>query len=385
MILGAFVDAGLEIHLLITELEKLHLHGYELSCEKVKRAGIAGTKVYVNIPERHGHSHTAGHMHHLTFPDIRLIIEKSRLHQQIKDNGIKIFHRLAAVEAEIHGTSIEEVHFHEVGAIDSIVDIVGAAIGLHLLGIEKLYFSPVPTGSGYIKCEHGVLPVPAPATAGLLKNQLLKSVAIEKELTTPTGAAIVTTLGEGLKTMPKMKVLTIGYGAGSNDNPEVPNLLRIVIGEDTQRQESDEVWVVETNIDNMTGEIMGYVMDRLFSAGAVDAYFTPVQMKKGRPGIIISAIVPEKHLLSVEAVLFNQTTTFGIRKYKAVRSILSREVKEYESSLGKIRMKIGSLNGDIKNISPEYEDCKRIAEERHIPLKHVYTIITKELDTFNHF
>jgi uncharacterized protein (TIGR00299 family) protein len=324
-------------------------------------------------------------MHHLTFPDIRLIIEKSRLHQQIKDNGIKIFHRLAAVEAEIHGTSIEEVHFHEVGAIDSIVDIVGAAIGLHLLGIEKLYFSPVPTGSGYIKCEHGVLPVPAPATAGLLKNQLLKSVAIEKELTTPTGAAIVTTLGEGLKTMPKMKVLTIGYGAGSNDNPEVPNLLRIVIGEDTQRQESDEVWVVETNIDNMTGEIMGYVMDRLFSAGAVDAYFTPVQMKKGRPGIIISAIVPEKHLLSVEAVLFNQTTTFGIRKYKAVRSILSREVKEYESSLGKIRMKIGSLNGDIKNISPEYEDCKRIAEERHIPLKHVYTIITKELDTFNHF
>ncbi len=385
MILGAFVDAGLEIHLLITELEKLHLHGYELSCEKVKRAGIAGTKVYVNIPERHGHSHTAGHMHHLTFPDIRLIIEKSRLHQQIKDNGIKIFHRLAAVEAEIHGTSIEEVHFHEVGAIDSIVDIVGAAIGLHLLGIEKLYFSPVPTGSGYIKCEHGVLPVPAPATAGLLKNQLLKSVAIEKELTTPTGAAIVTTLGEGLKTMPKMKVLTIGYGAGSIDNPEVPNLLRIVIGEDTQRQESDEVWVVETNIDNMTGEIMGYVMDRLFSAGAVDAYFTPVQMKKGRPGIIISAIVPEKHLLSVEAVLFNQTTTFGIRKYKAVRSILSREVKEYESSLGKIRMKIGSLNGDIKNISPEYEDCKRIAEERHIPLKHVYTIITKELDTFNHF
>ncbi len=385
MILGAFVDAGLEIRLLRTELEKLHLHGYELSGEKVKRAGIAGTKVSVNISERHEHSHTAGHTHHLTFPDIRLIIEKSRLHQQIKDNGVKIFHRLATVEAEIHGTSIEDVHFHEVGAIDSIVDIVGAAIGLHLLGIEKLYFSPVPTGSGYVKCEHGILPVPAPATAGLLKNQLLKSVAIEKELTTPTGAAIITTLGKGLKTLPEMKALTIGYGAGSNDNPEVPNLLRIVIGEDTQRQESDEVWIVETNIDDMRGEILGYVMDTLFRAGAVDAYFTPVQMKKGRPGIIISAIVPEKHLLSVEEVFFNQTTTFGIRKYKAVRSILSREVKEYESSLGKIRIKIGSLNGDIKNISPEYEDCKRIAEERNIPLKHVYTIITKELDTFNHF
>ncbi|MCF6148959.1 MAG: nickel pincer cofactor biosynthesis protein LarC [Candidatus Kuenenia sp.] len=386
MILGALVDAGLEISLLRTELEKLHLYGYKISGEKVKRAGIAGTKVSVNIFRQHEHPHAADHAPHLTFPDIRLIIEKSQLHQHIKENSVKIFHRLASVEAKIHDASIEDVHFHEVGAIDSIVDIVGAVIGLHFIGIEKIFFSPIPTGSGYVKCDHGTFPVPAPATAELLKNQRLKSIAIEKELTTPTGAAIITTLGEGLKSIPEMKVHTIGYGAGSNDNPEVPNLLRVVIGdEDIQNQESDEVWIVETNIDNMSGEIMGYVMDKLFSAGAADAYFTSIQMKKDRPGIIISAIVPEKHLSSVEAVLFNQTTTFGIRKHKVVRSILSREVKEYESSFGKIKVKIGAFNGYIKNISPEYEDCKRIAEEKNIPLKHVYTILAKELDAFGHF
>jgi len=384
MILGALVDAGLEIHLLRTELEKLHLHGYKISGEKVKRAGISGTKVCVDIFSRHEHSHATDHAHHLKFPDIRLIIEESKLHQQIKENGVKIFHRLASVEAKIHNASVDDVHFHEVGAIDSIVDIVGAVIGLHFLGIEKIYFSPIPTGSGYVKCEHGIFPVPAPATAELLRNHQLKSVAIEKELTTPTGAAIITTLGEGLKTLPEMKVHTIGYGAGSNDNPEVPNLLRVFIGEDTQREESDEVWIVETNIDNMPGEILGYVMDKLFGAGAVDAYFTSIQMKKGRPGIIISAIVPEKCLSSVEAVLFNQTTTFGIRKHKVVRSILSREVREYESSFGKIKVKIGAFHGDIKSISPEYEDCKRIAEEKNIPLKHVYTIISRELDAFDH-
>lgn len=385
MILGALVDAGLEINLLRTELEKLHLHGYEFSGEKVKRAGITGTKVCVNIFRSHEHSHAADLAPHLTFPDIRLIIEESSLHQHIKENSIKIFHRLASVEAKIHDAPIEDVHFHEVGAIDSIVDIVGAVIGFHFLGIEKIYFSPIPTGGGYVKCDHGIFPVPAPATTELLKNQRLKPVAIEKELTTPTGAAIITTLGEGLETIPEIKVLTIGYGAGSNDNPEVPNLLRVIIGENIQNQESDEVWIVETNIDNMSGELLGYVMDKLFSAGAVDAYFTSIQMKKGRPGIIISAIVPEKHLSSVEAFLFNQTTTFGIRKHKVVRSILTREIKEYESSFGKIKVKVGVFKGDIKNISPEYEDCKRIAEEKNIPLKHVYAIIAKELDAFGRF
>lgn len=379
MTLGAFVDAGLDINLLKAQLAQLHLHGYEISAEKVRRAGINGTKVHVIISSGDHHTHTSHHgHHHLRLSDIQSIIEKSPLHQDIKDDSIKIFQRLAQVEAKVHNTSIEEVHFHEVGAIDAIIDIVGSVIAIKQLGIEKIYFSPIPTGCGYTQCEHGTFPIPAPATAELLRKQFLKSVNIEKELTTPTGAAIVTTLGEGVHTNPEMKILQIGYGAGSNDNPNIPNLLRIFIGE-TSDTESGEMWVVETNIDNMSGEILGYAMDKLFEAGAVDVYFTPIQMKKGRPGIIMSAIVSEIHLSSVESVLFDQTSTFGMRKYKVIRKILTREFKEFDSSVGKIKVKIGRFNGNIKSISPEYEDCKRIAEERGIPLKQVYNIISKEI------
>ncbi|KKO20721.1 MAG: hypothetical protein BROFUL_00557 [Candidatus Brocadia fulgida] len=346
MTLGAFVDAGLDINVLQEQLARLHIHGYALSAEKVKRAGISGTKVHVTISSPHTSASAPHHDHrhhaHLRLSDIRAIIEKSTLHHTVKDDSIKIFQRLAMVEAKVHNSTVEEVHFHEVGAIDSIIDIVGSVIAIRHLGIEKIYFSPVPTGYGYTTCEHGSFPVPPPATAELLKNQLLKSVNIEKELTTPTGAAIITTLGEGLRTNPEMKVIQIGYGAGSNDNPNIPNLLRVFIGE-TMCQESDEMWIVETNIDNMTGEILGYVMDKLFDAGAADAYFTPIQMKKGRPGTIVSAIVSELHLPSVESVLFNETTTFGVRKYKVLRKILAREMTEFDSSLGKIKVKIGSL------------------------------------------
>lgn len=382
MTLGAFVDAGLDINLLRDQLAQLHLHGYEISAEKVKRTGISGTKVHVMISRgnnhppgfRHGHHHNS----HFNLSEIQAIIEKSTLHDDIKNDSIKVFQRLAMVEAKIHDTSIDKIHFHEVGAIDSIIDIIGSVIAMKHLGIEKIYFSPIPTGCGYTTCEHGTFPVPAPATAELLKNQLLKSVKIEKELTTPTGAAIVTTLGNGLRTNPEMKILQIGYGAGSNDNPNIPNLLRILIGETDSSTESDEMWIVETNIDNMPGEILGYVMDKLFQAGAVDVYFTSIQMKKGRPGIIISIIVSELNLLSVESALFNQTTTFGIRKYKVIRKVLTREFKELDSPLGKIKIKIGTFDGNIKSISPEYEDCKRIAEEKGVPLKQVYSIIAKE-------
>lgn len=382
MTLGAFVDAGLDVRVVKDHLAQLHLHGYEISAEKVKRAGVTGTKVHVIIFPTDNHIHASHHDHHhnshLKFSDIQSIIEKSTLHNDIKGDSIKIFQRLAAVEAKIHDTTIEEVHFHEVGAIDAIIDIVGSVIAIKHLGIEKIYFSPIPTGCGYTKCEHGTFPVPAPATIELLKNQLLKSVNIEKEITTPTGAAIITTLGEGLRTNPEMKILQVGYGAGSNDNPNIPNLLRIFIGE-TSDQASDEMWIAETNIDNMSGEILGYVMDKLFEVGAVDVYFTSIQMKKGRPGVIVSAIVSELNLPSVESVLFSQTTTFGIRKYKVVRKILAREFREFDSPLGKVKVKIGKFNGTTKSIFPEYEDCKRIAEEKSIPLKQVYTIISKEL------
>ena len=381
MILGAFVDAGLDINLLREQLSLLHLHGYKLSSEKVKRAGVSGTKVDVIISHNDTHSHATHHHHgsHLNFPDIKTLIEESRLRQDIRRDSIRVFQRLAEAEAKVHNTSVEKVHFHEVGAVDSIVDIVGSVIAIKHFGIEKIYFSPIPTGHGYTTCEHGTFPVPAPATAELLKTHALKSVDIAKELTTPTGAAIITALGEGLHTTPEMSIQQIGYGAGSNDNPTVPNLLRILVGEAAANATSDEMWVVETNIDNMSGEILGYVMDKLFEAGAADAYFTPIQMKKGRPGTIVSAIVPESKLAAVEMVLLNQTTTFGIRKYKVVRTTLDREFKEVDSQFGKIKVKIGKYHGDIKSLSPEYEDCRKIAEERGIPLKQVYNIISKEL------
>ncbi|NUN23382.1 MAG: nickel pincer cofactor biosynthesis protein LarC [Candidatus Jettenia caeni] len=382
MTLGAIVDAGLDLAVLKERLGQLPIHGYELSAEKVKRAGICGTKVHVIISQKDEHRHKHHNHHHsqYNFSDIQTIIEKSNLHHDIKKDSIRIFHRLATVEAKVHNTSIEEVHFHEVGAIDSIVDIVGSVIALKHTGIEKIYFSPIPTGHGYTMCEHGTFPVPPPAVAELLKGHLLKSVDIAKELTTPTGAAIVTTLGEGIHTIPEMRILQVGYGAGSYHDSTIPNLLRVIIGETTPGTEADEMWVVETNIDNMSGEIIGYVMDKLFEAGAVDVYFTPIQMKKERPGIIISALVPERNLSSVESVLFDQTATFGIRKYKVIRTILTREFKEFDTRLGKIKVKIGKFHEDIKSFSPEYEDCKRIAEEKGIPLKHVYRIISKDLE-----
>ena len=380
MILGAFVDAGLDVTFLKEQLAKLHVHGYEIYAEKVKRSGISGTKVHVitSSNDKHAHNHSS----HLKFLDIKAIIEKSNLGNDIKNDSIKIFYSLAIAEAKVHNTSIEEIHFHEVGAVDSIVDIVGSVIAIKYLGLEKLYFSPIPLGRGFVKCEHGTFPVPAPATVELLKNHLVRSSNTENELTTPTGAAIITTMGKGLYTNPEMKILHVGYGAGNTDNKTIPNLLRIFIGELSQDRESDEMWIVETNIDNMSGEILGYVMDKLFEAGAVDAYFTPIQMKKGRPGIIISAIVSDMNLSSVELVLFNQTTTFGIRKYKVARKVLTREFKEVDTQLGKLKLKIGRFNGNIKTYSPEYEDCKKIAEEKGIPLKEVYNIISKDIENY---
>lgn len=383
MTLGAFVDAGLSIDVLKEQLALLHLHGYELSAEKVKRAGVAGTKVHVIISrdDAHTHSQHAHHHHHhsrFSFSDIRSLIEESKLHQDIKESSIKVFHRLAQAEAKVHNSTVEEVHFHEVGAVDSIVDIVGSVIAIKRLGIEKIYFSPIPTGHGFTKCEHGTFPVPPPATAELLKTHLTKHVDVAKELTTPTGAAIVTALGEGLRTLPEMRILQVGYGAGSNDNPTVPNLLRVFIGETVLTPESDEMWVVETNLDNISGEILGYTLDKLFEAGAADAYFTPIQMKKGRPGVVVSAIVSDINVAAVESVLFEQTTTFGIRKYKVIRKTLAREFKEVDSRFGKIKVKIGRCNGDIKSVSPEYEDCRKIAEEKGIPLKQVYSAISNE-------
>lgn len=379
MILGSLLDLGLDLDFLIHELNKIDLSAYHLSSKEVRRCGISGTKFDVTVDAKNNKN-----INHRNLSDICRIIDGSSLSKHIKKSSVSIFQRLARAEANVHGIGEEEVHFHEVGSIDSIVDIVGAVIGFHKLGFESILFSQIATGTGYVKCEHGTLPIPAPATAELLRGYTLSSTDIKKELTTPTGAAIITTLGKQTDTFPEFQMKNIGYGAGTNDNPLLPNLLRVFVGEtelDIDHNETyklkDEVWMVETNIDDMTGEFFGHIIDKLLDAGALDAYMTAIQMKKARPSMLVSAIVPEKRLTDVESVFFDHTTTFGIRKYKVYRNKLTREIVDIKTIFGNVKVKIGRFNKNIKNIAPEYDDCKRIADLKGLPLKRVYNEVIK--------
>ena len=369
MILGALIDAGFDIEKLKEELNKLGINDYELGLRTVQRSEITGTKFDVSIKDN-----KANDEHHTrrTLTDISEIINGSSLSEGVKKDSIKIFENLARAEAKVHNTLPEEVHFHEVGAIDSIVDIVGTVIAIHSLKIENVYFSPIRTGAGFVKCHHGQFPIPAPATIELLKGSHVIGTNIQCELTTPTGAAILTSLGVNVEMCPEIRLLEIGYGAGSNEIPQIPNLLRVMIGETITVSEQDEVWMVETNIDDMPGEHFGYLLEKILEAGALDGYITPVQMKKSRPGTLISIIVDEMHLSKVERIMFEQSTTFGIRKYKASRKKLNRKLIDVETKYGMVKVKIGTLNGHVKNITPEHEDCKKIADERGLPLKLIY-------------
>ncbi len=369
MILGAFLDAGFSQKKLNEELNKLSLDDYETDSKKVIRSSITGTKFDVSVKENKRHDE---HHKNRTLKDISIIINESALCESVKRDSVRIFENLANAEAKVHSTLPEEVHFHEVGAIDSIVDIVGAVIAFHDLKIEKLYFSPLRTGTGFVKCQHGQFPIPAPATVELLKEHLVIGTNIQQELTTPTGAAILTTLGTNVEMCPEITLLQVGYGAGSHEIPQLPNLLRVMIGETITESEQDEVWMVETNIDDMPGEHFGYLLEKALEAGALDGFITPVQMKKSRPGTLISIIVDDAHLSKVERIIFEQSTTFGIRKYRASRKKLHRKLVDVETEFGTIKVKIGMLNGSIKNITPEHEDCRKVAEERGIPLKEIY-------------
>ncbi|MBI2559651.1 MAG: nickel pincer cofactor biosynthesis protein LarC [Planctomycetes bacterium] len=386
MILGALVDAGFDFATLKQELSKLNLPSFNITSQKVKRCGIGGTKVDVvirkEVPKELGvrsqdsRFRTQGHAHRKV-EDIYNIIDNSSVNEDVKTDSKKVFLRLAEAESKVHSTLVTEAYFHEVGAVDAIVDIVGSVIAIKGLGIEKIYASPMRTGYGYMECLHGRLPIPSPVTLELLKGFQVDSTSIPYELVTPTGAAILATLGEAKDKYPTLSLSQVGYGAGKRDNPELPNLLRVVIGEVLPAAAAEEIWVVETNIDDMTGEICGYIFDKLFEAGAVDVYTTPIQMKKCRPAILLTALVPEQALARVEAILFDQSTTFGIRTYKISRKILEREITQVETKYGTVRVKIGRLDGQIKSISPEYEDCKKIAEERNVPLKLVYSAATE--------
>lgn len=366
MVLGALVDAGLDIRQLEAELRKLHLDGWSISAERVKRKAIVATKVHVKA----GHSH-----HHRHLSDILKMIDAASLSPRAAENARRIFQRLGEAEAKVHDIAIEKVHFHEVGAVDSIIDIVGSAIGFDILGIEAFACSSLDTGSGRVKTEHGILPVPAPATAELLRGAPTFSSGIEKELVTPTGAAIATTLASSYGKMPPMRVVSIGYGAGSADLVEQANVFRLLIGEAIAQEAGDGddevVSVIETNVDDMSPQIYGYFVERALAAGALDIFSTPVQMKKNRPGLLVTLLCEVSTRSRLIDLIFHETTTIGVRTYEVRRRTLRRETVPVETPLGSIRMKVSRLNGAILNAAPEYDDCQRIAAQKGIPLKQV--------------
>jgi uncharacterized protein (TIGR00299 family) protein len=363
MFLGALVDAGLPPADLEADLAKLGLKEYTLAAERVKRGGIAGTKVDV---------HVAAGSPRRGPREVAAVIRASGLAEPVKAKALAVFERLAAAEAKVHGEPIDHVHFHEIGAVDALVDVVGTCAGLARLGVERLVSSPVAVGQGHVRGAHGLLPVPAPATAELLTGVPLLPSEEQAELTTPTGAALLVTLAESFGPMPAMTVRCVGYGAGTRQNKTLPNLLRVVIGDTASLAPGDEMWVIETNLDDVTGEVVGYLCERLFAAGAADVYTTAIQMKKNRPGVLVSAIAPLAAVPAVEAALFAESTTFGVRRYAVARSILDREHVEVATEHGTVRVKVGRREGIVLSAAPEYEDCRRLAEAQGVPLKAVY-------------
>ena len=365
MILGAMVDAGIDIKALKKELKKLDLHGYSLKVSKVKRKGIKGTKVDVIVDKKK-------HLHHTHYKDIKRLIERSKLPEKIKEDSLSIFKNIAEAEAKIHRTSVDNVHFHEVGAVDSIVDVVGASICISLLNSDTILSSPINTGKGMVKTEHGLLPVPAPATTEMLKGFPSYSSDIEFELATPTGVGIITAMAKASNAIPVMKTNAIGYGAGSKDFSDSPNLLRIMIGEGYSPSEQDSITVIESNIDDMNPQFYDHIMNRIFDAGALDVFLTPIIMKKNRPAVKITLLSDNDNVNKLADILLKETTSFGLRMYKTERIKLEKEIKTVKTEYGSTKVKIGKKNGKIINIAPEYEDCKRIANERGISIREVY-------------
>ena len=360
MVLGALVDSGLDVSILRRELAKLHLGDYSISASKDERHHITGTNIKVRFKE-------SGH--HRTFKEIKNIINKSRLTTKVKVLSTSIFENLAKAEAKVHGCRVDDVHFHEVGAIDSIVDIVGTAIGIEKLGIGQVYASPLPLGSGWVKTSHGRMPVPAPATLELLKGVPVASSLTASELTTPTGAAIIKTLSLSFGNMPHMEIEGTGYGIGDRSFKEIPNILRLIIGKRTGNTE--RLIIVETNMDDMNPQIYEYLMSRLFKNGALDVFLMPIQMKKGRPAILLKVLCPENKKGNIIDTIFEETTTIGVRTYEVERHCLERRIENVSTPYGKVRVKVAERNGKVLNIQPEYEDCKEIAEKKKLPLKEV--------------
>ncbi len=364
MLIGSLLDAGLEPAALQDELAKLALPGYEVQVEKTSRQGLAATKFDVLDHDRSTYRHLA---------DLNRIVEQSALAEGVKTAAKNVFRRIAVAEARIHGTALEKVHFHEVGAVDTIIDVVGTIAGLRLLGIEKVSCSRLNTGTGFIEFSHGKYPVPAPATLEILQGVPIYSTGLRAELVTPTGAAIVRELSGEFGDMPPMRVEQVGYGAGSRELAQ-PNVLRVVIGEEIAATDfdRDHVAIIETNIDDMNPQIYETVFESLFQHGALDVYLTSLIMKKSRPGVKLSVLCNAGDEEKLAKVILAQTTTIGVRIRKEQRLKLHREIRVVETEFGPVPFKVGSLGDEILHTAPEYEACRKIARETGTPIKDIY-------------
>jgi uncharacterized protein (TIGR00299 family) protein len=356
MLVGALADAGADSSAIADALRSLNSEA-SVSFEKVKRCGIAASKFHVRVEEAPKHRHLSG---------ILKMIEAASLSDRVKQNAAAVFQRLGEAEAAVHQTTIEKVHFHEVGAVDSIADIVGACLGFELLGVGAIYSSPLNLGSGTVKAEHGVMPVPAPATAALVAGKPVYSRGPAVELTTPTGAAVAVTLAQDFGAMPPMTISSVGYGAGDRDFTEQANVLRIFVGEASGASEATTVVVIEANIDDSSPQVLGYAVERLLEAGALDATLEPLEMKKGRPGALLRVIATPERRMALADIVFHETSTLGLRIYTAERVVQARRWVEVETPHGKVRMKVSE-----RSFAPEYEDCRTLARATGVALKDI--------------
>jgi uncharacterized protein (TIGR00299 family) protein len=423
MFLGALIDAGVPPDLLQQTVAALGVDA-RLEISRVDRSGISAIKVdviaagekelpreefwekeqtaqpeHVHAPSHHhehghkheqdhgsvdehahGREHSHEHLHkhdhaHRGLKEIRQIIQRAAIRASAKDRAIRIFEALGAAEAKVHNTDIADVHFHEVGAIDAIVDIVCASAGAEALGVDEWICSPLNVGGGTVECAHGTFPIPAPATLELLKNAPIYSGKIQKELVTPTGAAIVSVVASRFASFPKMKPEKVGFGAGTRNFSSHPNVLRLTVGEAGQDEAvkvpTEEIAILEANVDDMTPQVFGYVMERLLVAGALDVFGTAVQMKKNRPGVLLTVLCRPENAAQLQYLIFAETTTLGVRMRQETRAVLARRHVSVHTKWGEVRMKLANLNGSVSNYAPEYEDCRRIAEQEHVPLKAV--------------
>ena len=410
MFIGALIDLGVDAHKLAHELEKLKLDGYHLHVAEAEKSGIAGIKFDVHLAHDHDHHHECGHDHDhdhghahsheephrdhshddsRNFADIKKLITKSRLSPWVKKKSIAVFQRIAVAEGKIHGKPPGEVHFHEVGAVDSIVDIVGAAIALEMLGKPRVLASPVVEGTGWVNCAHGCFPVPAPATLAILgaRGIGVTQCAEPHELVTPTGAALLAEFVESFGVMDNLVAEKIGFGLGTRDNQTRPNVLRAVLGQaqgagrkargsnqpaSSHDWEIDRVAVLETNLDDISGEILGAFVETALAAGALDVFHTPIQMKKNRPGVLLTVLCAEADADKFSEMILRGTTAFGVRCTIAERRKLQREFTTVKTKFGNVTVKLGKLNGKVVQAAPEFESCKKLAAQKKVPLPQVY-------------